>query len=68
MIEAAGQAWVGKFGETPKIKENEKSAVGIHSVSCDTTVYVPGRVGGQLVAIVNWAWLVNQWCLLMPNH
>lgn len=49
MIEAAGQESVRKFGETPKVKENEKSDVRIHSVSCDTAVYVPGWVGGQPV-------------------
>ena len=46
MIEAAGRALVGKLGTTPKIKE-VKTNVGIHSVSCDTAVYVPGRVGGH---------------------
>ena len=49
MIEAAGRASVGKLGVTPKIKENVETAVGIHSVSCDTAVYVPGRVGGHPV-------------------
>ena len=44
MIEAAGQALVVKFGATQKIKENTKAIVGIHSVSCDTAVYVPGHV------------------------
>ena len=38
-----------KFGTTPKIEENTKAIVGIHSVSCDTAVYVPGRVGGHPV-------------------
>ena len=48
MIEAAGQASVRKLGLTPKIKE-VKTNVGIHSVSCDTAVYVPGHVGGYPV-------------------
>ena len=39
---------VGKVGTTPKIKD-VKTVVGNHSVSCDTAVYVPGRVGGHLV-------------------
>lgn len=34
---------------TPETKENVKTALGIHSVSCDTAVPVPGHVGGQLV-------------------
>ena len=45
MIEAAGRASVGKFGTTPKIKDVE-TVVGIHSVSCDTAVYVPGTCWG----------------------
>ena len=48
MIEAAGRASVGKLGTTPKIKE-VKTNVGIYSVSCDTAVYVPGRLGGHPV-------------------
>ena len=38
-----------KFGATPKIKENTKAIVGIHSVSCYTAVYVPGCVRGHPV-------------------
>lgn len=49
VIEAAGRASIGKLGMTPKIKENIKTAVGTHSVSCDSAVYVSGRVGGQPV-------------------
>ena len=49
MVEAAGRALVGKLRTTPKIKENVKSIVGIHSVTCDTAVYVPGRVRGHPV-------------------
>ena len=49
MIEAAGQASVGKFERTPIINGNKASTVGIHSVSCDTAVYVPGQVGEQPV-------------------
>ena len=47
MVEAAGRASVGKVGTTPKIKVNVvvKTVVGNHSVSCDTAVYLPGRVG-----------------------
>ena len=48
VIEAAGRASVGNLGTTPKIIE-VKNNVGIHSVSCDTVVYVPGRVGGHPV-------------------
>lgn len=40
MVEAAGRALVGKLGTTPNIKENVKSVVGIHSVTCDTAVYM----------------------------
>ena len=57
MIEAAGRASVGKFGTTPKIKDVE-TVVGIHSASCDTAVYVPGRVGGTLLTC--WLILVQQ--------
>ena len=52
MIEATGRASVRKLGTTPKIKENVKAIVGIHSVPCDTAVYVPGRVGGHPVDIL----------------
>ena len=49
-IEAAARASVGEFTTTPKIKENVKAIVGIHSASCDTAVYfVPGHVGGHPV-------------------
>ena len=48
MIEAVGQASVGKVGTTPKIKD-VKTVVGSHSVSCDTAVYVPGHVEGHPV-------------------
>ena len=58
MIEAAGRASVVKFGTTPKIKENTKAIVGFHSVSCDTTVYMPGRVGGTLLTC--WSTLDQQ--------
>ena len=34
---------------TPKIKDNIKTTLGIHSCSCDTAVYVPGGAGGQPV-------------------
>ena len=34
---------------TTKIKDNIKTALGIHSCSCDTAVYVPGGAGGQPV-------------------
>ena len=34
---------------TPKIKESKTSRVSIHSVSCDTAVYVPGHVVEQPV-------------------
>ena len=34
--------------QSPKIKD-VKTVVGNHSVSCDTTVYVPGCVGGTLL-------------------
>jgi len=46
MIKAAGRASVGKIRTTPKTKENVKTAVGIHSVSCVTAFYIPGHVQG----------------------
>ena len=52
MIKATGRASVGKLGTTTKIKENVKAIVGIHSVPCDTAVYVRGRVGGHPVDIL----------------
>jgi len=53
-LEAAGRALVGKLETTPNIKENVKSVVAIHSVTCDTAVYVPDHVRGHPVD-----WLVD---------
>ena len=52
------ERWSRNFETTPKINENVKSIVGIHSVTCDTAVYVPGRVRGTL--LTSWLILVQQ--------
>lgn len=55
VIEAAGRASIGKLGMTPKIKENIKTAVGTHSVSCDSAGYHDLVVlGGNLLT----CWLI----------
>jgi len=52
---AAIQASVGKFEKTREMNINKEESVvrnfisGIHSVSCNTVIHVPGLVGGQPV-------------------